>query len=99
MINLPFQLTTVERKVITSFNFNFLPISILSSTGRYGGREWSFGFGYGAGWCALLFLFMGAVLLVCDRDSEEIFYKERDPEAAGDQEDDDEEDEEDEEDE
>ncbi len=42
---------------------------------------------------------MGAVLLVCDRDSEEIFYKERDPEAAGEQEDDDEEDEEDEEDE
>ncbi len=90
-----FQLTTTCK--ITSFNFNYLPI-ILSSTGRYGGREWSFGFGYGAGWCALLFLFMGAVLLVCDRDSEEIFYKERDPEAAG-EEDDDEEDEEDEEDE
>ena len=40
-------------------------------------REWSFGFGYGACWASFLLLFMSLVLLICDRESEEIFYKER----------------------
>ena len=48
---------------------------------------WQFGFGYGAGWFSAIFLFASVTLLICDRESEEIFYKERpideDEEAAG----------------
>merc|ERR1711981_781049 len=45
---------------------------------RAGGqREFSWGFGYGAAWCCLIFIFISVVLLICDRESEEIFYKER----------------------
>ncbi len=42
-------------------------------------------------------MFMAAVLLVCDRDSEEIFYKERDVEMGGGQRDEEEDEEEEEE--
>ena len=37
----------------------------------------SWGFGYGATWACLIFIFISLVLLICDRESEEIFYKER----------------------
>lgn len=40
-------------------------------------RIWEFGFGYGASWASLIFMFVSLVLLICDRESEEIFYKER----------------------
>jgi len=40
-------------------------------------REFSWGFGYGCSWCCLIFVFISVVLLICDRESEEIFYKER----------------------
>jgi hypothetical protein len=40
----------------------------------------SWGFGYGASWCCLIFMFISLVLLICDRESEEIFYKEREAE-------------------
>ena len=40
-------------------------------------RQWSFGFGYGVSWCSFILIFMSVVLLICDRESEEIFYKER----------------------
>lgn len=43
-------------------------------------REWEFGFGFGAAWCCLIFMFASLVLLICDRESEEIFYKEREVE-------------------
>jgi len=43
-------------------------------------RVWDFGFGFGAAWCSLIFVFVSLVLLICDRESEEIFYKERDVE-------------------
>lgn len=38
---------------------------------------WEFGWAYGVGWGAAIFLFGGAVLLLCDKESEEIYYKER----------------------
>lgn len=45
---------------------------------RAGGqRVFSWGFGYGCSWCCLIFIFISVVLLICDRESEEIFYKER----------------------
>ncbi|XP_065173406.1 transmembrane protein 47 isoform X3 [Atheta coriaria] len=38
---------------------------------------WEFGWAYGVGWGAAIFLFGGIVLLMCDKESEEIYYKER----------------------
>ncbi|XP_055387661.1 transmembrane protein 47 isoform X1 [Condylostylus longicornis] len=38
---------------------------------------WEFGWAYGVGWGAAIFLFGGVVLLLCDKESEEIYYKER----------------------
>ncbi|KAK0081753.1 hypothetical protein PV326_007506, partial [Microctonus aethiopoides] len=38
---------------------------------------WEFGWAYGVGWGAAIFLFGGLVLLSCDKESEEIYYKER----------------------
>merc|ERR1712045_730833 len=45
-------------------------------------RVWEFGFGFGASWASLIFIFVSLVLLICDRESEEIFYKERDVEEG-----------------
>merc|ERR1711962_1267652 len=42
-----------------------------------GSTVYSFGFGYGATWGSIILLFASVVLLICDRESEEIFYKER----------------------
>lgn len=38
---------------------------------------WEFGWAYGVGWGAAIFLFGGAILLMCDKESDEIYYKER----------------------
>ncbi|CAG7816389.1 unnamed protein product [Allacma fusca] len=38
---------------------------------------WEFGWAYGVGWGASIFLFGGVILLLCDKESEEIYYKER----------------------
>ncbi|KAJ8918590.1 hypothetical protein NQ315_013095, partial [Exocentrus adspersus] len=38
---------------------------------------WEFGWAYGVGWGAAIFLFGGVILLMCDKESEEIYYKER----------------------
>merc|ERR1711962_942203 len=40
-----------------------------------GSTVYSFGFGYGATWGSIILLFASVVLLICDRESEEIFYK------------------------
>merc|ERR1719367_1079543 len=45
-------------------------------------RVWEFGFGFGASWASLIFIFVSLVLLIRDRESEEIFYKERDVEEG-----------------
>jgi len=38
---------------------------------------WEFGWAYGVGWGAGIFLFGAVVLLLCNKESEEIYYKER----------------------
>ena len=53
----------------------FLPAP--TSTGPPGARTFEFGFGYGATWGSIILIFASVVLLICDRESEEIFYKER----------------------
>merc|ERR1719347_1193555 len=42
-----------------------------------GARTYTFGLGYGATWGSIILIFASVVLLICDRESEEIFYKER----------------------
>lgn len=37
---------------------------------------WEFGWAYGVGWGAAIFLLGGVILLLCDKESEEIYYKE-----------------------
>jgi len=49
-------------------------------------RVWEFGFGYGCAWCCLILMFVSLVLLICDRESEEIFYKEREAEEGDEEE-------------
>ena len=51
-------------------------------------RVWELGFGYGAAWSSLIFMFVALVLLICDRESEELYYKERDVEKSDEFEDD-----------
>jgi hypothetical protein len=87
-----------------TFNINFIFILVLcltlslgiyplyfSSQLGYGSEaHWYFGWSYGVAWGAAIFLFLAAVLLICDRNREEIFYKEtlylnqEDEEKAGD---------------
>lgn len=38
---------------------------------------WEFGWAYGVSWGAAIFLFGGVILLLCDKESEEIYFKER----------------------
>jgi hypothetical protein len=45
---------------------------------QHGNRDlWEFGWAYGVAWGAAIFLFGGVVLLLLDKESEEIYYKER----------------------
>jgi len=37
---------------------------------------WAFGWAYAIAWCAAVCLFLGVVLLLCDQEEEEIYYKE-----------------------
>lgn len=43
-------------------------------------RTWHFGFGYAGSCVSFILIFMSLVLLICDRESEEIFYKEKEVE-------------------
>ncbi|XP_003738243.1 transmembrane protein 47 [Galendromus occidentalis] len=40
-------------------------------------QVWEFGWAYGVGWGAAIFLFGGILLLLCDKETEEIYYRER----------------------
>lgn len=39
--------------------------------------HWYFGWAYGVGWGAAIFLIGSILLLVCDKETEEIYYQER----------------------
>lgn len=52
-----------------------LCLDVVSDAGNR--TVWEFGWAYGVGWGAAIFLFGGVVLLLCDKESEEIYYKER----------------------
>ncbi|GMT14552.1 hypothetical protein PFISCL1PPCAC_5849, partial [Pristionchus fissidentatus] len=40
-------------------------------------REWEVDWSYGMAWCATLFTFGASLLLICDKEHEEVYYKEK----------------------
>lgn len=42
-----------------------------------GKDKWYFGWSYGTAWGSSIFILGAALLLICDRKKEEIFYRER----------------------
>lgn len=42
-----------------------------------GKEKWYFGWSYGVAWGAVIFLLGAALLVMCDRNREEVFYRER----------------------
>ncbi len=57
----------------TRSSFSFSSLSAISGAERV----WGFGFGYGICWVSFIMILLSVVLLICDRESEEIFYKEK----------------------
>lgn len=53
------------------------PASFASEIEQSNRQVWEFGWAYGVGWGAGIFLFGGILLLLCDKETEEIYYKER----------------------
>jgi len=53
------------------------PVQFSKDLANGGERTYELGFGYGATWGSIVLIFASVVLLICDRESEEIFYKER----------------------
>lgn len=44
---------------------------------NFGNRVWEFDWSYGIAWGATLFTFGATLLLICDKEHEEIYYKEK----------------------
>ncbi|CAG0881851.1 unnamed protein product [Cyprideis torosa] len=53
------------------------PICFHGELGKGNRSVWEFGWAYGVGWGSAIFLFGGVILLLCDKESEEIYVKER----------------------
>lgn len=57
---------------------NVKPVQLICTRLFTGNRTvWEFGWAYGVGWGAAIFLFGAITLLLCDKESEEVYYKER----------------------
>lgn len=53
------------------------PAQFASEIDQSNRQIWEFGWAYGVGWGAAIFLFGAIILLLCDKETEEIYYKER----------------------
>ncbi|CAH1774993.1 unnamed protein product [Owenia fusiformis] len=53
------------------------PAMFMQEIQSLGKSQWMFGWSYGVGWGAAIFLFGGAILLLMDKESEEIYYREK----------------------
>lgn len=53
------------------------PVCFVAELNEGNRLVWEFGWAYGVGWGAAIFLFGAVILLLCDKESEEIYYKER----------------------
>lgn len=58
------------------------PVCFASELSQGNRPVWEFGWAYGVAWGAAIFLFGASVLLMCDKEAEEVYYKERDVRMA-----------------
>ena len=65
-------LALLTEELSSGRQFLIVPIGVSGVT-----RPWSYGFSYGVSWLSFIMIASSTVLLICDRESEEIFYKEK----------------------
>ncbi|KAH7727457.1 Protein VAB-9 [Aphelenchoides avenae] len=53
------------------------PVMFFFEMGNYGVRSWEFDWSYGVAWGAMLFAFGASLMLICDKEHEEVYYKEK----------------------
>ncbi|XP_041378162.1 transmembrane protein 47-like isoform X2 [Gigantopelta aegis] len=53
------------------------PVKFLEEVDERPYKKWEFGWAYGIGWGSAIFMFGCAILLLLDRDSEEVVYREK----------------------
>jgi hypothetical protein len=53
------------------------PVCFYLEMQQWGQRDWEFDWSYGVAWGATLFTFGASLLLICDKEHEEIYYKEK----------------------
>ncbi|VDN60066.1 unnamed protein product [Dracunculus medinensis] len=53
------------------------PVCFYVEMKNFGNRVWEFDWSYGIAWGATLFTFGATLLLICDKEHEEIYYKEK----------------------
>ena len=53
------------------------PVMFLQEVQNLGKNTWYFGWAYGVAWGATVFIIGAALLLIIDKDTEEIFYSEK----------------------
>jgi len=53
------------------------PVCFFFTMHFYGIRNWDFDWSFGLAWGAMLFTFGGSLLLICDKEHDEIYYKEK----------------------
>uniref|UniRef100_A0A914WFX0 Transmembrane protein 47 n=1 Tax=Plectus sambesii TaxID=2011161 RepID=A0A914WFX0_9BILA len=53
------------------------PVCFYLEMKEWGQRDWEFDWSYGVAWGSTLFTFGASLLLICDKEHEEIYYKEK----------------------
>lgn len=53
------------------------PVCFFLTMHSYGVRNWDFDWSYGVAWGAMLFTFGASLLLICDKEHDEVYYKEK----------------------
>lgn len=53
------------------------PVCFFLRMDNYGRRNWEFDWSYGIAWGSMLFTFGASLLLICDKEHEEVYYKEK----------------------
>lgn len=66
-------LSTVGIELMSLLAF---PIKFLEEISEQAEVHWHFGWGYWVGWASAIFIFVSGLLLVIDKDAEELVYRE-----------------------